>query len=338
MSNIIPGSNAAAKISFTTNAKIEVIAPTLTKSGTVTGSSGFGSSFFLSRVFLPAAMALSEVDIGLAISFAATSEGAGTLSQSFVVYSFANSTSLASVVSASSAWVWATGTVTIAGSSYTQLQGGWTGPNVMGFTFASSFISGGEYVIGNLLNFAQGSSTWTVSLYGPPGGIMTSATLGAMSSGGLSAGSFVATSGSLAAQTAAASLAVTNVEATSTFASSASSTYSAWERMNAIARTIHTGATGTIGALSSGGLVGASFQTATGSVSAVTNVGTSIINFQYPGEASSNTVTQPPTAFIAGIFSTGAAPGAITLGTANTSLTYWGSTALQQPWFQLLGA
>ena len=57
MSIIIPGSNLAPKISFTTNAKIEVVAPTLTATGTVTGSKGFGSSFFLSRVFLPAAMA-----------------------------------------------------------------------------------------------------------------------------------------------------------------------------------------------------------------------------------------------------------------------------------------
>jgi hypothetical protein len=63
MSIIIPGSNLAPKISLTTKAKIEVVAPTLTATGTVTGPKGFGSSFFLSRVFLPAAMALTEVDI-----------------------------------------------------------------------------------------------------------------------------------------------------------------------------------------------------------------------------------------------------------------------------------
>lgn len=40
MSIIIPGSNLAPKISFTTNAKIEVVAPTLTATGTVTGSKG----------------------------------------------------------------------------------------------------------------------------------------------------------------------------------------------------------------------------------------------------------------------------------------------------------
>jgi|HubBroStandDraft_4_1064222.scaffolds.fasta_scaffold10685_4 hypothetical protein len=63
MSIIIPGSNLAPQISFTTNAKIEVVAPTLTATGTVTGLKGCGSSFFLNRVFLPAAMALTKVDL-----------------------------------------------------------------------------------------------------------------------------------------------------------------------------------------------------------------------------------------------------------------------------------
>src|SRR5216117_2230223 len=73
-------------------------------------------------------------------------------------------------------------------------------PLIQPMTFASSLVTAGEYVIGQLFNFAQGSSTWTLNFYGAQAANtllasaatnLTSATLGAMSSAALGAASGV---------------------------------------------------------------------------------------------------------------------------------------------------
>src|SRR5262249_886250 len=115
------------------------------------------------------------------------------------IYSFGNSTSLASVASISGTSAWNTGTSTAGGSvSLTQFQGGWSTPLIQPMTFNSTSLSAGEYVMGQLFDFAQGSSTWTLNFFGAQAAStalasgatgLTSASLGALSSGGLAAAS-----------------------------------------------------------------------------------------------------------------------------------------------------
>jgi len=110
---------------------------------------------------------LTEVDLALGITFPATNQGAGTLSQYFVVYSIEGSTGFTSVMSASGTSSWNTGVSTVgASASLTQFQGGWSVAQIHPMTFASTSLTPGEYVVGHLLNFSQASSTWTVGLYG----------------------------------------------------------------------------------------------------------------------------------------------------------------------------
>jgi hypothetical protein len=174
-----------------------VLVGTVTATGTTAASAAanaFGSSVSLQRIVLNQSIALSEVDLVLGIAFPATNQGQGSLSQSFAVYSFGNSTSLASVLSASRAVTWATGTTTSGTSS--SLQQGWSGPNIQPMTFASTVLNPGEYVVGHLLSMAAASTSWTISLYGMNAfgtatgsavTTVTTGTLGAMSSGGLAA-------------------------------------------------------------------------------------------------------------------------------------------------------
>jgi len=124
------------------------------------------SSLFLQRILIPASMNLSEVDIALSMGFNATSNGAGTLSQSFILYTLQGSTGLGSLISASGSSAWTTGTSTAAGSvSLTQFQGGWSIQKINPMTFASSTVAPGEYVAGNMISFAMVSSSATVRLY-----------------------------------------------------------------------------------------------------------------------------------------------------------------------------
>jgi len=157
-----------ASLKLAENIPLRQIAGTIvSKAGTVTGAVGVGSSLFLQRITIPAAMAITEINMALSIGFPATNQGAGTMSRSFVLYSLGNSTSLASVLSASGTSAWSTGTSTTAGAvSLTQFQGGWSSPLIQPMTFASTSVAPGEYVVGQLFNFAQGSSTWTLNLYG----------------------------------------------------------------------------------------------------------------------------------------------------------------------------
>lgn len=303
----------ASKVSVTQNLPLQQIGGVIASaSGTVTGTAGFGSSLFLQRIFIPAAMTLTEADLALGVSFNATSNGAGTLSQSFVLYSFGNSSSLASVMSVSGTNAWQTGTSTSgAVVSLTQFQGGWSVPQIHPLTFASTSISAGEYVVGNLLNFAQASSTWTIALYGALANITQSTTLSNVTSVSGVTTNMVSN---------IANLAITNVEATKTFASSAASLGTVG--INGIARTILSASSSTTG------------------VSAVNTSTQSIVpqflsvpNFVYIG--TNSTTSALPSVFLAGIMSTGAVPVAITLTSA--AVTFSGTAAGAQPYFALLG-
>lgn len=308
MSVIIPGSNLAPKISFTTNGELANVAPILTTSGTVTGSKGWGSSLFLQRIFIPAAMALTEVDLALNLSFAATNQGAGTMSESMMIYSFGNATSLATVATASSAFVWTTGTSTVAGStSLTQFQGGWSTALINPMTFASTLLTGGEYVIGNLINFAQASSTWSVTLYGEPDATTSSHTQFALTS----------VSGVL----------------TSGYTSLSSTTF---RFATLSATTVTSSHSGTSLTVFTGSATASSQVSAVNQSSATSSytVGfTSLPSFGYIGTGA--TTSAVPSVFIAGIMSTGASLASIAL--TSTAVTYTGSTAWMQPWFALIG-
>src|SRR5208282_5368540 len=205
-------------------------------------------------------------------------------------------------------------------------------------------------------------------------GLAAAGSASVFSVGGLSAGSFIGSVGTTGLASvlsnsgtalvtfvsSAANLAITIVEATSTFASSASSTNSNWEKMNAIAQTVltaSTSASGTqftaaptavTGALIAGGLAAVSAQTGTtqavvlsslalAALSSVTFTGFGPVPvFSYQGSAASNFTSALPTYFLAGIMSTGAVPANITL--TSTNVTMSGSYAFQQPWFALIGS
>jgi hypothetical protein len=207
-------SGAAATISLVQNYPLnqaggEVVSAT----GTV---SAIGSSLLLQRLYVPALLNLTEVDLALGITFPSSSQGAGTLSQSFILYSIVGGTALSSVLSISGTSAWTTGLTTVIGSiSLTEFQGGWSAAQIHPMTFASTSIAAGEYVVGHLLNFAQVSSTWTVALYGAMESLAQSTSItaftasptaaNALSSGGLAGGSVhtASSSSSLTAWSAA---------------------------------------------------------------------------------------------------------------------------------------
>jgi len=228
----------------------------------------------------------------------------------------------------------------VAGSvSLTQFQGGWSSALIQPMTFASSTVVAGDYVVGQLLNFAQASSSWTVNVYGAVGvaTVMSNvvpqfagSTVGVLSSGGLSAAS--------------------------AFTSSAGATGGSKNNLSTYTVSIPTAATTTLEAysappsgitvLSTGGLQAGSFLTASNSVGVVTSAAlaftpgtatfTTLPNFAYIGTGG----TPLPAyvgAFIAGIMSTGAIPASIAI-TNSTAVIYSGSFAFQQPWFALIGS
>jgi hypothetical protein len=103
--------------------------------------------------------------------------------------------------------------------------------------------------------------------------------------------------------------------------------------------------------MSTGGLVAGSFITASGSLSAVTNVGattaqtiisalsSTLPTFNYLGASSVLTGGLFYAPFQFGLMSTGGIPANITLTTGTTAaLTTYGTTAAAQPWFALVGA
>lgn len=240
--------------SFYQNVPLQhVMSPVQSKvGGTVTGSSGFGSSLFLHRVGLSGVMNLSEIDIAVAIGFNASNNGQGSLSRSFGLYSFVNSTSLQSILSFSGTSSWTTGTSTVLGStSLSQFQAAWGLQSTAGIrviiwplVFASSLVTPGEYVVGQIMNLDQASSSWSVSLYGAAGISTTSM--------------FASSIGTTAANITAFSAGPTAANAMSSSGLIAASAITASTAVNV---------------LSSGGLLVGSHFTATTEVSALSSTG-----------------------------------------------------------------
>lgn len=294
-----------SKISFWQNNPLgNAGQPVITYSGAIT--SNFLSSMFLQRISIGAAMTLTEVDLAMGITFPGTaSAGAGTLSQSFQLFSFpaGNTTSLGNVLSASGSYTWLTGNTTVAGSaSISQFQGGWSVPLIHPMTFASTSIPAGEYVAAHLLNFGQGSSTWTVALYGAANSLTNSTTYSAVTSI-----STATVTGISLTQTSAYS----RVEIGTTFTVSTSLT-----------------------AFSAG-------PTSIQVVSTVGNTTASLVpqylvppNFVFQGTGSSSLYVGVPSAFIAGAFSTGSTAASIALA----NITYTGTYGAAVPYMALVGS
>jgi hypothetical protein len=337
-----PAAAAPAKIYVTQNNPLDRIVGTVfAKAGTVTGTAGVGSSLFLQRIALPAAMTISEIQHALSIAFPATNQGAGTMSQSFAIFSIGNSTSLATLYSASGTSAWATGTSTAGGNvSLTQYQGGWSSPLIQPMTFASSTLSAGDYVIGRLFDFAQASSTWTLNFYGANAATsLSTASLGGLSSGGLAAVSAHtgSTSTAVTAWSGAPSAFIINkVGSTAALTTGANSSILATATAASTASLLLNAATAGFNLLSSAGFSAGSFIGTSGSIAALTVASAqfSLANFGFIGTGS--TTSGLPTVFMAGIMSTGGIPSAITVTSA--AVTYSGSVAFQQPWFALVGS
>ena len=326
---------------------------------------------FLQRMTIKA-MTLTEVDLAMGISFSATNSGQGSINQSFVIYSFANATSLASVLSIAATSTWATGTAP-AGAPLTSIQGGWSGNLIHPMTFASTSLAESEYVVGHLFELSMANASHSASLYGDIG-INSSAVTAfsaaptvasAISTGGFSTVSaFGSTTSTVATiQTATPTLAtvlssaglstfryVSQSAATSTNFNSTTQTTAAslsgsqgahFSTTPTVATVISNAGTLAWPLLSTGGLVSANVHTATAGVNAISNLGTAAmtlgagaaLSFGFIGTASTSTNMN---LLIAGILSTGAAPVSIALTT--TALTYGGSAVAVQPWFQLCGS
>ena len=319
---------ATPRISATMNLPMQALAPIISYVGTITAIS---SSLFLSRMFVPGELFLSEVDAAISLSFSTSSNGQGSLSRTIGIYTFGNSTSLQLLTlqtgsastntinaSFSSVSSWTTGTTTAgASTNLSQFQGGWAVPVIVPMTLSSNItMQPGEYVIANMFAFGQASSTWTVSLFGPNQTNLTNGTASAISYG---AGGFI--SGSLLSSSSSA--AVFSNAGTGSVAAIAGATV--WTATPTVAS-----------ALSTGGLISGSFFSATTSAAAISAVGTSssLPNFGYIGTGS--TSNAPPTMFQNGIMGTSSLPTSIALTAAAVSMT--GSVAMQQPWFALIGA
>lgn len=340
------------------------------KFGTVTGTAGYGSSLYLHRLFVGGSMALTEIDVAMGINFANTNNGAGTMSRQFAVYSFGNSTSLATLLSFSSSSAWTTGTSTAGGSSsLTQFQGGWSQAAIVPMTFASSSLAPGDYIIGQLFDFAQANSTWSVFFYGAVayitnGGLLNAA-LGTSTEAALSSIGLVAATAFTATPTSAGVLSsaglisygsirlISHSNVTIGMTLGASATNGALSGLSTAAtltlttlfssRSNFSGST-SLSVLSNAGTGAGSFLTSSSSFVAVSSASlasnsggfasSALPLFRYIGTGS--TTSNFPSAFIAGIMSTGAVPASLAL--TATALTYVGSIPFKQPWFALVGS
>ena len=160
------------QLSFTNNSPLQAIGAVVVSASTTSGvAMAFGSSLFLDRMYVPGPMNLSECDLALsmAMASAASSTGSyGSFARTLVVYSFSNSTKLASLFSASQSITFVGTTVTTGAlTNLSNLVGGWTQPGgvIMPTTFASTALPPGDYVIGNLISFS-GSANSSISLFG----------------------------------------------------------------------------------------------------------------------------------------------------------------------------
>jgi hypothetical protein len=350
------------RISMVQNLPLAQIVPIGSVSGTVTGTAGYGSSLFLQRLFIPGQLNITEFDQAVGMAFSATTNGAGTVSKSLMIYSFGNSTSLASVASISGSSTWASGTTTVAGStSYTQFQAGWAGSVIQAMTFASTQIEPGEYVIGQLMNFAQAASTWTVSLFGASAETVTSGGVSMLSSGGLAAvsglqattsGSVLSTVGVSGSGLAVGAASLTSIKISFAASSAAASSSTIFSSQGSITFSNSAGSiqpilslsitgslltsTASFGALSASGLSSGSFFGSSTATLGLTGAGVGALPaFTYFGTGSGPSGVVPA-GFIAGIMSTGAIPSSLALTAAGLTVT--GSAPLAQPWFALIGA
>lgn len=342
----------------------QFMAPVLTSSSNAASSLALGSSFFLNRLILPAPMKLSEFDIALGLAYAATNSGAGSLSQSYVVYSFGNSTSLASVLSVGGSTTWTSGTSTAGtSSSITQFQQAWSGQFIRPLTFASSLLAAGEYVVGMLLNASFAAASWSFTLYGGNAATMTSATLAAATGLASTAANFVTSTSAIGSVVAISNAGTAQVAVMSNAGTAGTdfaigtlttSSFSATSQISSIAartvftaaptvasRTVFSAAPTAASAISSFALATAAAVTnvalaAAGSTT-ISHASTAIPNlsYQYQGTSSAIPASVYPTAFDAGILSTGATVASIALTAAAMITT--GSAALIQPWLALAG-
>lgn len=361
--NISPGpSGVISTLFMTQQGPLDNIGlPNLTKTGTVTGTAGFGSSLFLQRITIPSPMSLTEIDCAMRIAFNASSDGAGTMSRSLAIYSFGNSSSLATVCSASGTSSWNSGTVTAgASTSLTQFQDGWALggaglaplPIIQPFTFAATQITGGEYVVAQLFDFAQVSSTWSVSLFGPLGKATNSLSswIGAAASGitGTAAGSGVTGVSSYASNFLALSTAgsLSSFLFQGTASTAASSQTLSVSTLNVTLTNSNKSCSFQLGGVQSNSNIVSSIGVTAGSIltgltagsmmtnsQAITLAATSLPSIRFIGTGSGSSGASGQ--FIAGTMSTGAIPVSIALSSTAVSYT---AANYRQPWFALVGS
>jgi hypothetical protein len=356
------------KISFTQNSPLQQVGLPVASQNGLGSAILLGSSLFLDRVFIPGVINLSEIDMAGSFNFNNLGTTAsGSVNRSIAVYSFVNSTSLASILS-TTLGISFSGTSTTVGTNtaFSQVAGGWTQPGgvIIPMTFASSSLAPGDYVFGNILAFSA-QAAGQASLFGVAANIttagqtvgavtgITSATLGGLSSGGLSSGSLFTSSSSNAAFATGAGKAFAFLSlsgATSTSYTSSTQTLAAVSESGTQIYAF-SGTPAVVSLMSSGGLLAGSFVTASGSIGAVTNVGlaalgsttingitTGFPGFNYLGNSSVLTGGLFYAPFQNGVMSTGGIPANITLTTGTTAgLTTYGSTAAAQPWFCVVG-
>jgi hypothetical protein len=322
------------QLSFTQNSPLQQVGVALASASATSGSLIFGSSLFLDRVYVPGPMNLSEVDVAISLSMSSSATAGlwGSMNRQFVVYSFSNSTKLASLYSASQGITFNGSTTTTgASTAFSQVVGGWTaaGGVIVPMTFASSELPPGDYVFGNLIAFS-GSTTASMSLYGAVANSMAAAqTVGAVTNTTQTVAKTIVT--------AIGSLATANAGNVGWMDSLGSSAASSMTTSFSLTQTVIQLPLLTSYA-SSAVTLNTAAPTALGSTTV--NAATSVLPpFSYLGASSVLTgglFFQP---FQNGIMSTGAVPAAITLttGTAN-ALTVYGSTAAEQPWFAMVGA
>lgn len=358
---------APTQLSFTQNSPLQQVGIPLVSASTTSGvAMAFGSSLFLNRMYIPGPMNLSECDMALsmAMATAASSTGSyGSFARTLVVYTFSNSTKLASLYSTSQG-VTFVGTSVTSGAltNFSNIVPGWTqaGGVIFPMTFASSELAPGDYVFGNLMSFS-GSANASISIFGANNNVPAAAqtvTTQATSAVSLATGSAAMTVGTgtisvssygaafLALSTAGDFTAFT-ISASSSLASSFNSALSVSvtgasvsESFSLIGASANSNIVSSVSMKSSAVTLNTSTVAVTmgtgaaanSTISANTN---SVPAFNYLGSQVST--LSVPGIFMNGIYSTGAVPAAITL-TATASLTTVGSVAAAQPYFALVGA
>src|SRR5579863_3425846 len=122
---------APTQLSFTQNSPLQQVGIPLVSASITSGvAMAFGSSLFLNRMYIPGPMNLSECDMALsmAMATAASSTGSyGSFARTLVVYTFSNSTKLASLYSTSQG-VTFVGTSVTSGAltNFSNIVPGWT--------------------------------------------------------------------------------------------------------------------------------------------------------------------------------------------------------------------